>query len=72
MILAYLEGPSAEKRSIERDRYSAKHLYPVFTGRELHTLSPADIQAFIDGSKDEGASPGTINRELGLLSSAIN
>lgn len=72
MMLAYLEGPGAEKRSGERDRYSAKHLYPVFTGRELHTLTPANVREYIDDRRGEGASSGTINRELGLLSSAIN
>jgi integrase len=71
LMLAYLEGPSTEKRC-NRDRYSAKRLYPVFTGRELRTLTPADIRAYIDSRKEAGAEAGTINRELGLLSSAFN
>ncbi len=45
MMLAYLEGPGLDKRSAERDRYSAKRLYPVFTGRELRTLTASDIRA---------------------------
>ena len=72
LMLAYLEGPGADKRSRDRDRYSAKRLFPVFTGRELHTLTPVDVRAYIDGRRKDGAEPGTINRELGLLSSAIN
>ena len=72
LMLAYIEGPGADKRSRERDRYSAKRLYPVFTGRELNTLAPVDIRAYIDGRRTDGAEPGTINRELGLLSAAIN
>ncbi len=72
LMLTYLEGPGREKRASERDRYSAKRLYPAFTGRELGTLAPVDIRAYIDQRKAAGAGPGTINRELGLLSSAIN
>ena len=72
LMLAYLEGPGADKRSRERDRYSAKRLYPVFTGQELHTLTPVDIRAYIDGRRKDGAEPGTINRELVLFSAAIN
>lgn len=72
LMLIYLEGVGREKRSHERDRYSAKRLYPHFTNRELHTLSGADIRAYIDARRSAGASPGTVNRELGLLSSALN
>jgi hypothetical protein len=71
-MLSYLEGPGADKRSRERDRSSAKRLYPVFTGRELHTLTAVDIRGYIAGRRRDGAEPGTINRELGLLSAAIN
>lgn len=72
LMLAYLEGPGREKRAGERDHYSAKRLYPAFTGRDLGSLTPADIRAYIDQRKGAGAGPGTINRELGLFSSAIN
>jgi integrase len=72
LMLAYIDGPGADKGSCERDRYSAKRLYPVFTGRELHTLTAVDIRAYIDGRRKQGAEPGTVNREIGLLSAAIN
>jgi len=72
LMLTYLKSTAGEKRATERDRYSVKRLFPAFTGRELHTLRPSDIRAYIDERKDDGAGPGTINRELGLLSSAIN
>jgi integrase len=72
LMLAYLKGPGALKRSRERDSYSAKRLYPAFTGRDLHTLTAVDIRAYIGGRRSDGAEPGTINRELGLLSAAIN
>jgi integrase len=72
LMLAYLDGPGADKRSAERDRHSAKRLYPFFTCRELHTLTASDIRAYIDTRKEDGVGPGTVNREIGLLSAATN
>jgi integrase len=71
-MLHYLDGPSARKRDQERDRYSAKQLYPVFSGRELNTLGAADVSAYIQQRLREGVQPATINREIGLLSTALN
>ena len=31
-----------------------------------------DVRSYIDGRRKDGAEPGTINREVGLLSAAIN
>lgn len=72
LMLVYLRATAGEKRAAERDRYSAKRLYPYFSGRELQTLSAADVRGYIAARKEAGASPATINREVGLLSSAIN
>lgn len=72
LMLLYLEGPSKEKRSAERDRYSAKQLYPFFSGRELAQLAPVDIRLYIAKRKTDGVQAGTINREIGLLSTALN
>ncbi|TQF00217.1 MAG: site-specific integrase [Spiribacter salinus] len=72
LMLHYLDSTRDEKRATERDRYSAKRLYPAFTGRDLATLTPGDIRDYVNDRKAAGAGPGTINRELGLLSAAIN
>lgn len=72
LMLKYLQATETEKRSAERDRMSAKHLYPVFTGRNLREISAANIRKYIDDRKAEGAKPATINKEVGLLSAAIN
>lgn len=72
LMVKYLETASNEKRRPERDLYSAKNLQPHFTGRELATLGPPDMRAYIDLRKAADAKPATINRELGLLSVAIN
>jgi len=72
LMLHYLDSTRNEKRATERDRYSAKRLYPAFTGRDLGTLTANDIRDYVADRKAAGAGPGTINRELGLLSAAIN
>jgi len=72
LMLRYLRGPGARKRSKERDHFSARHLFPVFSGRELHTLTASDVRGYIDSRLAAGVEPGTVNREIGLLSSALN
>jgi integrase len=71
-MLAYLKVSEREKRSAERDRFSLKQLYPFFTGRELSGLAALDVRAYIERRQEAGTGNGTINRELGLLSAAIN
>lgn len=63
---------STERRSVERDRYSLKRLYPFFATRELESLKASDVREYIAKRQDEGVSNGTINRELGLMSTALN
>lgn len=72
LMLAYLKATADEKRDTERDRYSLKQLFPVFSGRELNSLRPVDIRSYIDSRKEDGAAPATINKEVGLMSAAIN
>ena len=72
LMLLYLQGPSTEKRSAERDRWSARRLTEYFSGRELRSLGAADLTAYIGDRKAAGVGAGTINREIGLLSSALN
>lgn len=71
-MLAYLSATKRDKRSAERYRYSAKRLYAVFSGRELSGLKATDVRSYIEGRRAGGVGPGTINREVGLLSAAIN
>lgn len=72
LMLLYLKGPSKKKRSAERDLMSAKHLVPYFGSRELAALRRTDAYQYVMRRTDEGASAGTVNRELGLASSAVN
>ena len=43
------------------------HLQPVFGGRRLATITPADVRTFITRRQEAGASNGEINRELSAL-----
>jgi integrase len=72
LMLAYLKATENEKRAADRDRVSMRHLYPTFTGCDLSRLSSVDVRKYISKRKQEGAAAGTINREVGLLSSAMN
>jgi integrase len=72
LMLLYLRGPSKRKRAHGRDVSAARNLTPHFTGRDLRGLSPSDVRAYIDGRLAAGVGPGTVNREVGLLSAAIN
>lgn len=67
LMLAYLRGPSAEKRSSERDHFSAKHLYKHFSGRFLRSIGASDIRNYTETRRKEGIKPGTINKEIGLF-----
>jgi integrase len=72
LMLEYLRATQNDKRSHDRDLNSAKRLKPFFTGYELGTLKRSQVRAYIEKRKADGVQPGTINRELGLLSAAIN
>ncbi|MCB1808482.1 MAG: site-specific integrase [Candidatus Competibacteraceae bacterium] len=71
LMLRYLAETQDRKRSARRDKHIAKHLYQVFTGRDMHTLSVSDIQQYISTRRQAGKADSTIRRELALLSSAI-
>ena len=71
LILGYL-AENTHKRSADRDQYSAKQLYPLFTGRSLDTLTPSDVRSYITRRQTDGVKPATINKELRLLSAALN
>lgn len=88
MMDAYLEATKDAKRSAWRDEFSAEHLDEYFTGKVLNMLKRTDVRGYIEFRKNKGAllpkrkdeterrtrpiSPSTINRELDLLSAAMN
>lgn len=71
LMLEYLPEHQ-HKRSIQRDKDSLKRLYPFFTGRTLDKLSGQDVREYVKRRQGDGVKPATINKEVGLLSAAIN
>jgi len=72
LMLRYLKETKTIKRSAETDAWYAKALTAYFSGRVLSKLKRADIRGYIAKRRADGLKGGTINREIGLLSSAIN
>jgi len=58
-------------RETERDDYSLKHLYPFFNPRPLNNATRQDARDYITFRQSQGASAGTINREIGFFSAAL-
>ena len=71
-MLGYLKATAEEKRSADKDRMRTRHLLRHFGGRVMNTLQPMDVREYITMRKNEAVKNATINREIALLSSAIN
>ena len=71
LAVAYLKHVRG-KRSIQRDKDAIKRLRESFTGRDMNNLDAGAINAYKERRGREGMSPSTVNRELAVLSSAIN
>lgn len=72
LMLGYLNATADEKRSADKDRMRTRHLRRHFGGRVMNSLQPMDVREYIALRKGEGVRNATINREIALLSSAIN
>ena len=72
LMLNYLKATETTKATHGRDRCSMKHLYPVFTGKSVADIDTITIRGYIKQRKAEGAAASTINKEVGLMSVAIN
>ena len=72
LMLVYLDQVTPTKRDPDRDRVSAKALYPVFSGRAIADIGAADVRSYIASRTKAGRAPGTINKEIGLMSAALN
>ena len=69
VLIEYL---TRENRLDPRNRSMARHLMAAFKGKSLLDIKPHDIQAYIEDRHDDEVAVATINRELVLLSAAIN
>ena len=71
LMVAYLKATS-RKRSAETDRYRVRALRRHLAGAVIQSLGVADVRRYIAARHAEGAADATVNRELSLLSTAIN
>lgn len=72
LMVPYLKATATKKRSHDRERYLVARLREFFGEFDLRTLGPRDVRDYIENRQSNGVGPATINRELGLLSAAIN
>lgn len=72
LILAYVDA-HPDKRTLDRDGYSVKYLYRLLGDQcVLNRLKPETVHRYGMTRRAENAAPATVNREIGLLSAAIN
>ena len=72
MMVRYLQETQNLKRKAERDAWSVKQLQPFFSGRVLAELKRSDVREYIAKRRADGVKGSTVNREVGLLSAALN
>ncbi len=71
-MMLYLDQVTPTKRAPDRDRWSAKALFPIFSGQRLNDIGAAEVRGYIATRSAAGIAPGTLNKEIGLMSAAIN
>lgn len=72
LMLGYLTATAGERRSEATVRLHVRRLRQTFGGKEMERLAGTDIAAYIRKRKGEGVSSTTVNREMEVLSAAIN
>jgi integrase len=70
LMLIYLQA-TERKCSHRRDLDAARHLTPYFAGTDLNGIGAREIRGYTENRRG-AVKPATINRELCLLSVAIN
>jgi integrase len=61
------------KRSLDDvERRITLHLAPAFGGRRMAAITTADVRTYVSARQTEGASNGSINRELTILKRAFS
>ncbi|WP_295002965.1 site-specific integrase [uncultured Dechloromonas sp.] len=68
----YLDAVRGDLKSIKRIECAEVALHRHFAGRDMTTLRRLDISSYIQSRRKVGRANGTINREIDILSAAIN
>jgi Phage integrase, N-terminal SAM-like domain len=74
LMLDYLKATAQDKKpwGHRRDRDAIRHLRRYFSGRELTGIKAADVRGYVNNRRAAWVCNATINRELSVLSAAIN
>ncbi|EIC21679.1 site-specific integrase [Thiorhodovibrio frisius] len=72
VMLYFLDETESVKRSHKDDLLHARNLRESFENEDMRALTPVAVGEHIARRKKDGVSNATINRELSLLSAAIN
>lgn len=74
LMVEFLGHGQAVKRpgGYGRDLLATEHLRVSFGGRNLNDITPSSVRDYIKGRRTAGVAPATINRELCVLSAALN
>ena len=72
VMLFFLKETASVKRSHRDDKLHARQWTKSLAGKVMQEPYPNDIRLHIQRRINEGVGPATINRELALLSAAIN
>lgn len=72
VMVAFLQATATVKRSHRDDKLHTRQWKTSLEGWDMRTLTPRDIRAHVNRRLEDGVSNATINRELSLLSTAIN
>lgn len=70
--MASYSRPTKSEGSVIRDEYSFKQLNKTFAGLSLKEITPRLISEYKDRRRAEGATEGTLAKELQLLRNALN
>ena len=71
VMLAFLQAHT-DKRSADMDKLHARQLRTSLAGAVMDRLSAKAVSEHVRRRRQEGVGPASINRELALLSAAIN
>ncbi len=74
LMLGYLKATAQDKAPCgrRRDKDAIRHLRSYFSGRELAGIKAADVRGYVEHRRGVRVCNATINRELTVLSAAIN
>ncbi len=66
-VRTYAATYGPRKKDRRRERFILAHILPEWGGKSLNDISASDCHGYLSRREKEGAAPGTIAREVGLI-----